>query len=212
MLVARFIMGIAGSTGSTMVGGTMGASVIVSLRACRLTSNAPFLAADIWRSDERGLPMSIFAAAALMGIGACLRLSDDSRLANPLTLRLGMAALGAICMGYVAESAGWRVVQWIFFGLVTALLPVMFFTLKETRASVILTRIAKKKRAETGDERYRSHAELERPPMIELVKLSLTRPFWFLVSEPVVTAFSLWIGASRGLPVFARRSIADYSA
>jgi hypothetical protein len=98
-------------------------------------------------------------------------------------------------MGYVAERAGWRVVQYIFLGLMGLLLPVMFLTLKETRASVILTRMARKKRAETGDERYRSHAELERPPMIELVKLSLTRPFWFLVSEPVVTAFSLWIGA-----------------
>lgn len=99
-------------------------------------------------------------------------------------------------MGFVAQNAGWRIVQWIFFGQMALLLPIMFFTLKETRASVILTRMARKRRAETGDERYRSHSELERPSMTELVKLSLTRPFYFLFTEPVVTAFSLWIGTS----------------
>lgn len=49
ILVSRFLLGVAGSTGSTLVGGSL---------------------ADIWRSPERGLPMSCFAAAALLGIGA----------------------------------------------------------------------------------------------------------------------------------------------
>lgn len=68
--------------------------------------------------------------------------------------------------------------QWLFFALMGSFLPVMWFALLETRGAVILTRIATQKRKETGDNRYRSHAELERPPMLELIKISAVRPFW----------------------------------
>ncbi|BGP52668.1 hypothetical protein JCM8202_004805 [Rhodotorula sphaerocarpa] len=48
VIVARFIGGIAASTGSTLVGGTV---------------------ADLFDSHERGLPMSIFSICAFMGTG-----------------------------------------------------------------------------------------------------------------------------------------------
>lgn len=48
VLVLRFISGAMGSTGSTMVGGTI---------------------ADIWTSKERGPPMSLFALGAIFGTG-----------------------------------------------------------------------------------------------------------------------------------------------
>ncbi|THH29519.1 hypothetical protein EUX98_g4679 [Antrodiella citrinella] len=48
VLIARFLAGAFGSTGSTMVGGTI---------------------ADIWQPYERGLPMAIFSVAALGGTG-----------------------------------------------------------------------------------------------------------------------------------------------
>ncbi|KAG8932743.1 hypothetical protein FRC02_000644 [Tulasnella sp. 418] len=48
VLFFRFLSGAAGSTGSTMVGGSL---------------------ADIWATSERGLPMSIFGLAAIMSTG-----------------------------------------------------------------------------------------------------------------------------------------------
>ncbi|KAJ8521556.1 hypothetical protein ONZ45_g1756 [Pleurotus djamor] len=45
---ARLVLGAFGSTGATMVGGTI---------------------ADIWRDSERGLPMALFSAAAIAGTG-----------------------------------------------------------------------------------------------------------------------------------------------
>ncbi|KAG6846828.1 hypothetical protein H0H93_011533 [Arthromyces matolae] len=48
VIVARFIQGAFGSTGSTMVGGTI---------------------ADIWSTKDRGLPMSLFALVAMGGTG-----------------------------------------------------------------------------------------------------------------------------------------------
>ncbi|KAK7687739.1 hypothetical protein QCA50_008957 [Cerrena zonata] len=46
--IARFLAGAFGSTGSTMVGGTV---------------------ADIWLPHERGLPMSLFAVSAIGSTG-----------------------------------------------------------------------------------------------------------------------------------------------
>ncbi|OBZ74070.1 hypothetical protein A0H81_05937 [Grifola frondosa] len=48
VLIGRFLAGAFGSTGSTMVGGTV---------------------ADIWMSHERGVPMALFSVAALGGVG-----------------------------------------------------------------------------------------------------------------------------------------------
>lgn len=47
-MILRFLLGAAGSTGSTMVGGTL---------------------ADIWTPAERGWPMAIFAFGAVGGTG-----------------------------------------------------------------------------------------------------------------------------------------------
>ncbi|KAI0039241.1 hypothetical protein FA95DRAFT_1612734, partial [Auriscalpium vulgare] len=59
---------------------------------------------------------------------------------------------------------------------VTALcLVLLVLFMRETRTSIILTRRAKKLRAETGDDRYRSVAEVELPSLTLLI-ISCTRP------------------------------------
>lgn len=65
--------------------------------------------------------------------------------------------------------------------------------LLESRGTVLLRRRAQRLRRETGDMRYKAHSEENKPPLKDLIRISLSRPLWFLVSEPVVTAFSLWV-------------------
>ncbi|PWN21328.1 MFS general substrate transporter [Microstroma glucosiphilum] len=151
MLLGRFFGGAFGSTGSTLVGGTL---------------------ADIWRTNERGFPMALFATAAIFGTG-----------------------FGPVWAGWVAqhESLGWRWIQYIQAIFTSGGLLLLVFFFRETRGSVILTRRAARLRKETGDERYRARAEAERASIPVLIKDSLTRPLWLLVSEPIVIAFSLWI-------------------
>ena len=48
--------------------------------------------------------------------------------------------------------------------------------MKETRSSVLLTRLAKKMRKETGDNRYRARIEDERASLRTLIYISCTRP------------------------------------
>lgn len=155
--VMRFIQGGAGSTGATMVGGSI---------------------ADIWSPQQRGLPMSVFAFGAIGGLG------------------LGPALAGWIEMN---QNLQWRWIQYIHLivGFVLFLAVVLF--MKETRGSVLLTKIAKKMREETGDLRYRARIEDERGSLRSLILVSLTRPIYFLVAEPVVTSFSLWIGFAWGV-------------
>ena len=48
--------------------------------------------------------------------------------------------------------------------------------MKETRSAVLLTRLAKKLRKETGDSRYCAHVEDERTSLRTLIYISCTRP------------------------------------
>jgi hypothetical protein len=83
----------------------------------------------------------------------------------------------------------------------------------ERTGAVILTRLARRLRKKTGDERYRARAEDERPTMKSLIYVSCTRPLCtspcrsnhtshgvdnehsnildLLATEPVVASFSV---------------------
>ncbi|KAG8215054.1 major facilitator superfamily domain-containing protein [Butyriboletus roseoflavus] len=84
------------------------------------------------------------------------------------------------------------------------------FTMKETRQSIILQRLAQKMREETGDLRYRARVEGTQPALRELVWISCTRPIRkfiildtnttarrasieVLLTEPIATSISLWV-------------------
>ncbi|KAJ7607992.1 MFS general substrate transporter [Mycena polygramma] len=155
VIAARFICGAFGSTGATMVGGTV---------------------ADVWEPAKRGVPMAIYSLFAIAGTGT-----------------------GPIVAGWIEMSLGWRWIQW-FHTIAGGLCIVLtIIVLKETRTGVLLTRKAKKLRAETGDLRYRSKAEDELPSMKQLLWVSATRPLILLLTEPTVIVFSIWIAFAWGI-------------
>ncbi|KAJ6617044.1 major facilitator superfamily domain-containing protein [Mycena sp. CBHHK59/15] len=149
IIVARFLQGSFGGA-VTIVGGTI---------------------ADLWLPQERGLPMSIFSAAAFAGNG-----------------------LGPVFSGWVVENqtVGWRWIQWIHMIFFALCLVVLLIVMRETRSSVLLSRIAKDMREKEGDSRYFAAGEDE-CNLQGLLAVSCTRPFYLLVKEPVVMSFSIWI-------------------
>ncbi|KZV74466.1 MFS general substrate transporter [Peniophora sp. CONT] len=169
VILGRFLGGAFGSTGSTMVSGTI---------------------ADIWLPAEyevvlpyiyklwRGLPMAMFSLTAIAGTG------------------MGPVAAGWI---EANPHLQWRWIQYIHIIAAGLCFIFVLFFMKETRAPVILTRRAKKLRKETGDERYRARAEEELPSLRTLLYISCTRPLLLLFTEPVVTSFSCWIGFAWGV-------------
>lgn len=157
VIVSRALQGIFGSTGSSLVGGSI---------------------ADIWRPHERGLPMSLFAFSSIFSFG-----------------------LGSVFGGLIASSPhlGWRWVQWVhaMFSGVYALDVIL--VMSETRSSIVLTHIAKDTRKTTGDLRYRSSAEINKPNIKSLMKTSCIRPLYLLLTEPAVQSFSIWSGFTWGV-------------
>ncbi|KAH9933422.1 major facilitator superfamily domain-containing protein [Fomitopsis serialis] len=69
----------------------------------------------------------------------------------------------------------------------------------ETRTSVLLVRLAKKIRKETGNPRYRARVEDESASLSTLIYVSCTRPVYLLLTEPVIMSFTLWVGFAWGI-------------
>lgn len=136
--------------------------------------------------------------------------------------------LGSAFGGLIAASPhlGWRWVQWVhvmfvqnimssqvsllmlFLRFSGAFVLAVVLVLSETRSSIVLARIAKDFRKTTGDPRYRSSAEIDKPNMLSLIKTSCTRPLCtqivlffrispsyitidLLLTEPIVQSFSV---------------------
>ncbi|GAA5839120.1 hypothetical protein JCM3766R1_002263 [Sporobolomyces carnicolor] len=132
--------------------------------------------AEIWKDEDRGRSMALFSLSATAPTG-----------------------LGPVAFGFLSQAKGFRAVNWVLLGLAGGLSIATFFLLDETRASVLLTRRAKKLRQETGDEKYISRAEAERTSLVEVWRLNLRRPVSLLIREPVLIAFTTWIGFTWGV-------------
>lgn len=135
--------------------------------------------ADIWRGDAaRSLPMSIFGFTSVAGIAL-----------GPF--------VGSVIL-QIHKTDPWR---WIFYINIiynAALIPIFWFILKETRGDVILAKRAKKLRKETGEQVF-AESELDKPSMTTLIGISFWRPVKMLLTEPVVSFFTLWVSFAWGI-------------
>ncbi|KZP30510.1 MFS general substrate transporter [Athelia psychrophila] len=134
--------------------------------------------ADIWMPSERSLPMSFYALVAVGGTG------------------LGPVAAGWIEMN---PHLQWRWIQWIHMILTGVVLLLVITFMKETRSTILLARLARKMRKQTGDHRYRARAEDEEASLYNLIAVSCTRPLYLLTHEPIVFSISIWLGFAWGL-------------
>jgi MFS family permease len=169
MLASRALLGVGGSTFSTLCGGVI---------------------ADIYHAESRGFPMACFSTLALFGTGA-----------------------GPLVSGFIAQRLNWRWIHWTQAIVNGMLLGAAALLLKETRGSVLLTRRMKalnthlntieaslpEKEITTRRVRWKVLAEEERGSLSNMVRVSLTRPFHLLFTEPVVFFFSLWVAFSWGI-------------
>jgi multidrug resistance protein len=164
MLVCRAIDGVAFSAPIVIVGGTL---------------------ADLWTSEERGIPMAAFSAAPFLG-----------------------PAIGPLAGGFIADNLGWRWLYWIQLILSGAVWVLITLTVPETYAPALLARRAKKLRKETGDDKYVTEQDLDLRPLGERMRLFLFRPFQLLFLEPIVLCLALYMSVlyARLLPNLLRKS------
>ncbi|KAJ5804140.1 uncharacterized protein N7518_000443 [Penicillium psychrosexuale] len=155
LIVCRLIDGIAFSAPMTLVGGTL---------------------ADLWRSEERGVPMAAFSAAPFLG-----------------------PAIGPLAGGFLADNAGWRWLYWLQLILAFVAWVMISFTVPETFAPIILKRRAAKLRKTEDDPKYTTETELNARPLAEELRVFILRPFQLLFLEPIVLFISLYMSVIYGL-------------
>ncbi|KAJ9479192.1 putative Polyamine transporter 3 (putative) [Pseudozyma hubeiensis] len=130
---------------------------------------------DVFHANERGFPMSLYSIAVYMAQGISPYISSVT-----------------------VNRAGWRIMFWWQGGMALLTYALMFVVLKETRGPVLLSRRAKKLTKETG-RLHKCRADDERQSFFVMVKISLFRPMQYLIFEPIVTSFALWIGFLWGI-------------
>ncbi|KAK2675765.1 MFS transporter superfamily [Fusarium oxysporum f. sp. vasinfectum] len=155
LLVCRAIDGIAFSAPMTLVGGTL---------------------ADLWKNEERGVPMAAFSAAPFIG-----------------------PAIGPLVGGFLSDAAGWRWLYWIQLILAFVVWILITFTVPETYAPTLLARRARKLRAATGETDHVTEQELDLRPLSERLRIFLIRPFQLLFGELIVFLISVYMSVLYGL-------------
>lgn len=155
LLVTRFIAGICFSAPMSLVGGTL---------------------VDLWRNEERGVPMAAFSAAPFIGPG-----------------------VGPLVGGYLSEAGGWRWLYWIQLILSAIVWIMITFTVPETYAPKLLANRAKKLRKETGEEKFVTEQDLDPRPFTQKLSLFLLRPFQLLFRELIVFFITLYMSVLYGL-------------
>ncbi|SCU78220.1 LADA_0A04500g1_1 [Lachancea dasiensis] len=154
LLAFRFLDGLAFSAPMCLIGGSL---------------------SDMWRSDERGVAMSLFSAAPFLG-----------------------PVMGPIVGSLISVKCSWRWVYWfmlIFSGCIYAVMAVF---MPETHHQKILRSRAKNLRDLTGDSTYRAISEIKIRSMKEVAKVTLLRPI-ILLSELIVFLITLYMSVIYGL-------------
>ncbi|KAK5110379.1 MFS siderochrome iron transporter 1 [Meristemomyces frigidus] len=155
LIILRFFAGAFGSSPLTNAGGVI---------------------ADIFPAKERGLALSLFAAAPFLG-----------------------PVIGPIVGGFVGETIGWRWIQGIM-AIFTGVLWILgSLLIPETYPPVIQRQRAKKLSKMTGKV-YRSQGDVDQGPTTfgHVFKTSLSRPWVLLFREPIVFLLSIYMAIIYG--------------
>lgn len=130
------------------------------------------IVADLFSPHERGFPMSVFALVVFV-----------------------TQSFGPVSSSYTVLYHGWRISFWWQAGVAFLSFAAMVLLFRETRGPVLLSRRAAKMTKDTGGKIvYRCRADDERRSISQMIVTSVTRPLLYLLTEPIVTAFALWIG------------------
>ena len=107
--------------------------------------------------------------------------------------------LGPLIGGFVFENKGWRWLYWLQLIICGFLYVCILLFVPETYAPVLLARKAEKLRNETGDDTYVAQHELSKPSFKDIARVYLARPLRLLLTEPIVTLFSIYAAVVYGV-------------
>ncbi|KAI0078162.1 MFS general substrate transporter [Panus rudis PR-1116 ss-1] len=136
-------------------------------------TNSSGTVSDIWTARERGVASAVYATAPFLG-----------------------PVFGPLISGWVAESRlGWRFNFWIMLICSGFSLAFGFLVTPETYGPALLRKKAQRlTNASGGKHFYVSKMDHEHHKSFSaLMRVSMTRPFLFLATEPIVLLISIYI-------------------
>ncbi|KAJ6120857.1 hypothetical protein N7523_005137 [Penicillium sp. IBT 18751x] len=139
-------------------------------------TNAGGVIADMFPAKQRGIAMSVFAAAPFLG-----------------------PVLGPIIGGFLGMNAGWRWVMGFLAAFSGAVWIIGSLLIPETYAPVLLRKRAERLSKLSGKV-YRSKIEIDQGKVTlkESFKIALSRPWILLFREPIVFLLSLYMAIVYG--------------
>lgn len=162
------------------LGGFLVLRVLSGLFASVTIANFGGTIADLWPRHEVGPAMSVFLWAAVGG-----------------------SPSGYFLMSCVAQYRGWRDVFWALLGINGGLWLIMSIVLvafkNETRHSVLLRQKARNLRKERNDSNVTVSEDMKRRSIGSLFKVTLSRPFRFLLTEAIIVFSALYNGYLYGI-------------
>lgn len=108
-------------------------------------------------------------------------------------------AIGPIVGAYICQYGSWR---WAFWGIAIfsfCLQVVAQFCLQETYAPRILHLKAKKLRESTSSPSFQTEGELQHRTLSKLLRVSLSRPWVLLGTQPIIQIFALYQAFNFGM-------------
>jgi MFS family permease len=148
--------------------------------------------------------LSSAGGSVTLGMIADMWESDNQQYAVAFVVfsSVGGSVLGPIVGGFVQQYLAWRWCIWIQLIFGGAVQAMHFFLVPETRSTIMMDNIAKKRRKEGGNPNIYGPNELEpfkeRFSMKEIM-ITWYRPFKMFVTEPIVLTLSLLSGFSDAL-------------
>ncbi|KAF1989720.1 polyamine transporter [Aulographum hederae CBS 113979] len=137
---------------------------------------------DLWRRNESGGPMAVYGLSSTFGPPTALVMS-----------------------GYIGMNLGWRWIFWVLMAITGGFWILLVLTIPETRHTIILQRKTKRVRKamrkaglKSADSITDANAD-ERKGLHELFAITLTRPFYFLFTEPITFLSAAYNGFLYGL-------------
>ncbi|KAF9871315.1 hypothetical protein CkaCkLH20_11236 [Colletotrichum karsti] len=131
---------------------------------------------DCWRPEERGKGLAMMQLAPVIG-----------------------PAVGPIVGGYISQYASWRWAFWTVVLVNVFVQIIAFFQLRETYAPRLLVLKARKLRQSTGDPSYQAATELQQKTLASVLRISLSRPWIMLGTQPIIQSLALLQAFNFGL-------------
>ncbi|THC97085.1 hypothetical protein EYZ11_003463 [Aspergillus tanneri] len=155
LIILRFFAGFSGSSAFGNGGGSI---------------------SDLFPASQRGIAISLFAAAPLCG-----------------------PTFGPVIGGFLGSGAGWRWVEGFMAAFSGVVWLCVYFFLPETYAPVLLRRRAARL-SELSGKVYRSKLDIERGmvPLLKTLSTALSRPWLLLFREPIVFLFCVYMAIIYG--------------